>query len=238
MKVPRATYSLRTSFWVVALTWSAAAPCFSATTMYIAASTGAGALMVIEVETSPSGMPSKSVSMSARESMATPTWPTSPSAPGVVGVHPHLRGQVEGHREAGLAVLEEELEALVRLLGGAEAGVLPDRPGLAAVHVGLDAAGEGVLAGHAEVALVVEVGDVGGRVDGLDGQSGRSLEGLATLATGQRLLQRPRLPGRPHCSSRSRFTPGAFRAFAATAGGKLLSLCHRVQSSVGRRVSM
>ena len=78
--MPRATYSLRTSFWVVALIWSGATPCFSATTMYIAASTGAGALMVIEVETSASGMPSKRVSMSASESMATPTWPTSPRA--------------------------------------------------------------------------------------------------------------------------------------------------------------
>ena len=36
------------------------------------------ALMVIDVETLPSGMSAKSASMSASESMATPTRPTSP----------------------------------------------------------------------------------------------------------------------------------------------------------------
>ncbi len=40
----------------------------------------AGALIVIDVETSSSGMPSNSTSMSASESIATPTLPTSPSA--------------------------------------------------------------------------------------------------------------------------------------------------------------
>ena len=39
----------------------------------------AGELIVIEVETSPSGIPAKSVSMSASESTATPSLPTSPS---------------------------------------------------------------------------------------------------------------------------------------------------------------
>jgi hypothetical protein len=36
-------------------------------------------LIVIEVETSPSAIPEKSVSMSASESIATPSRPTSPS---------------------------------------------------------------------------------------------------------------------------------------------------------------
>ena len=40
------------------------------------------ALIVIEVLTRSSGIPSKSTSMSARESMATPTLPTSASARG------------------------------------------------------------------------------------------------------------------------------------------------------------
>ena len=39
-------------------------------------------LMVMEVETSSRGIPWKSTSMSSRESMATPTLPTSPSAMG------------------------------------------------------------------------------------------------------------------------------------------------------------
>ena len=40
----------------------------------------AGPLIVIDVVTSPSGMPSKSTSMSVAESIATPQCPTSPSA--------------------------------------------------------------------------------------------------------------------------------------------------------------
>ncbi|MNL84690.1 hypothetical protein D3C87_2127380 [compost metagenome] len=55
-------------------------PCFSATTWYMASSTAAGALIVIEVVTRSSGMPAKSVSMSAKESIATPVLPTSPRA--------------------------------------------------------------------------------------------------------------------------------------------------------------
>lgn len=38
--------------------------------------------MVIEVETSPSGRPSKSTAMSSTLSIATPTLPTSPAASG------------------------------------------------------------------------------------------------------------------------------------------------------------
>ena len=50
------------------------------TAMYSASRTIAVALMVIDVETRSSGMPSKSVAMSSIESMATPTRPTSPRA--------------------------------------------------------------------------------------------------------------------------------------------------------------
>ena len=77
--VPRAAYSLRMSFWIVPVSWSAGTPCFSATAMYIAKSTEAGALIVMDVETLPRSIWSKSVSMSASESIATPTLPTSPS---------------------------------------------------------------------------------------------------------------------------------------------------------------
>ena len=38
----------------------------------------AGPLIVMDVVTSPSGMPANSASMSAAESIATPQWPTSP----------------------------------------------------------------------------------------------------------------------------------------------------------------
>ena len=39
----------------------------------------AGPLIVIDVVTSPNGIPSKSTSMSHAESIATPQWPTSPN---------------------------------------------------------------------------------------------------------------------------------------------------------------
>ena len=42
----------------------------------------AGPLMVMEVVTVPRSIPPNSTSMSAAESMATPQWPTSPSARG------------------------------------------------------------------------------------------------------------------------------------------------------------
>ena len=57
-------------------------PRSSATTMYIASSVDAVALIVIDVDTLSSGMPSSSVCMSSTVSIATPTRPTSPSARG------------------------------------------------------------------------------------------------------------------------------------------------------------
>ena len=58
MNVPRATYSFRTSFCAVPEIFSRGTPCLSATATYIATRTGAGALIVIEVETLSSGIPS------------------------------------------------------------------------------------------------------------------------------------------------------------------------------------
>ena len=48
----------------------------------MATRTGAGALIVIDVDTSSRGMPSNTATMSSTESMATPTRPTSPRARG------------------------------------------------------------------------------------------------------------------------------------------------------------
>ena len=104
--------------------------------------------------------------MSARLEIGTPTRPTSPSASRRVRVVAHLGRQVEGDRQPGLALLEEVAEAPVRLLGRREAGVLAHRPEAAAVHRRLDAAGERVLAGPAEVAVLVEAGGVGRRCTG------------------------------------------------------------------------
>ena len=57
-------------------------PWRSAATRYMQKTGTAGPLIVIEVVTSPRAMPSKSTSMSAAESIATPQWPTSPRARG------------------------------------------------------------------------------------------------------------------------------------------------------------
>ena len=82
MYVPRATYSFRTSFWIVPLTLSQLTPRRSATTRYSASRIDAVALIVIEVEILSSGSSASSVSMSASEPIGTPTRPTSPSASG------------------------------------------------------------------------------------------------------------------------------------------------------------
>ena len=86
----------------------------------------------------------------------------------MVGVAAHLRGEVEGDGEAGLAVLREVLEAGVGLLGGAETSVLAHGPGLAAVHGRVGAAGVGVLARVPELLGVVEAFEIVGPVDGFD----------------------------------------------------------------------
>ena len=70
------------SFWIVPRIWSAGTPCFSATATYMASRIAAVPLIVNDVDTLPSGMPSKIASMSASVSIATPTRPTSSSTSG------------------------------------------------------------------------------------------------------------------------------------------------------------
>ena len=84
---------------------------------------------------------------------------------GMVGVVAHLGGEVEGAAEAGLARVEQEVEALVRLLGAAEARVLAHRPRPGPVHLLVDPAGVGRAAGSPELALGVELGEICVRVD-------------------------------------------------------------------------
>ncbi len=74
--------SFRMSFWIVPEIFFQSAPCFSATTRYIAKIIAAGELIVIDVVMSPSWMPSNSVSMSASDVTLTPHFPTSPSESG------------------------------------------------------------------------------------------------------------------------------------------------------------
>ena len=75
----------------------------------------------------------------------------------VVRVAAELGGEVEGHREARRPVLDQVAEALVRLRRGGVARVLAHRPRAAAVHVGVDAAGERVVARLAEALLEVRL---------------------------------------------------------------------------------
>ena len=75
-----AMYSLKMSVCSVPSSAPRSAPCRSAATRYMQNTGTAGPLIVIDVVTSPSGMPSKSTSMSVAESIATPQCPTSPSA--------------------------------------------------------------------------------------------------------------------------------------------------------------
>ena len=80
MYVPRATYSFRTSFCTVPASRRGSTPWRLPAATYSASRMMAVALIVIEVDTRSSGMPSKSRDMSSSESMATPTRPTSPAA--------------------------------------------------------------------------------------------------------------------------------------------------------------
>ena len=73
------------------------------------------ALMVIEVETRSSGMASNSAAMSSTLEIATPDLADLAAGHRVVGVVAHLGGQVEGHAEPALPLLEQVAEAAVGL---------------------------------------------------------------------------------------------------------------------------
>ena len=103
-------------------------------------------LMVMDVETRASGMPSNSVSMSSSEQMATPTLPTSPRARGWSESSPICVGRSNATESPVWPLREQIAIARVGLRGGAETGVLPHGPELAAVHRRVDAAREGKFA--------------------------------------------------------------------------------------------
>jgi hypothetical protein len=73
-----AMYSFSMSFCSVPPRRARGMPRASAAATYIASAMDAVALMVMEVVTSPSGIPSKRISKSRREEMLTPSLPTSP----------------------------------------------------------------------------------------------------------------------------------------------------------------
>jgi hypothetical protein len=93
-----------------------------------------------------------------------------------------------------LPLIDEIVEPLVRLFGGTEAGELPHRPRPTAVHRRVRAAGVRLLAGKAEILLVVEVRDVLGRVQPIDLVVRDGREPVVPLAVLQILRERLLLP--------------------------------------------
>ena len=84
--------------------------------------------------------------MSASEQIATPTRPDFARGQRMIGIHAHLRGQIESHGESGDALREQIAVTPVALLGRAETGVLAHGPEPAAVHLRVNAAGVTELA--------------------------------------------------------------------------------------------
>src|SRR6267378_1916015 len=89
---------------------------------------GAVALMVMLVETLPSGIPTNSSSMSASEPMETPTFPTSPAASGVLPHGPELAQvhvAVDAARVGILARRRRDLLDVVRPVEGLDLDPAP-----------------------------------------------------------------------------------------------------------------
>ncbi len=74
--------SFRMSFWMVPDSAARDTPCSSPATMNEASTGITAPFIVIDTETSSSGMPSNRIFMSSTESIATPALPTSPSTRG------------------------------------------------------------------------------------------------------------------------------------------------------------
>ncbi len=108
--------------------------------------------------------------MSTTVSTATPSRPTSPSDIAWSESWPISDGMSNAVRQPRLPVVEQVVEALVGLLGGAEARELAHRPEAAAVHRRVDAAREREAAGDADaiVAVCVDGDHVVGRVERVD----------------------------------------------------------------------
>ena len=85
----------------------------------------------------------------------------------MIRVVAHQRREVECRRQSRLAMLEQKLEASVRVGRAAEAGELPHRPQLAPVTRGVNAARERIRAGHAQRVRRVGI-DVERGIDRLD----------------------------------------------------------------------
>ena len=81
----------------------------------------------------------------------------------VIGIVSDLGGQVEGHRKAGLALLEQVAVAVVGFFGAGITGILAHGPETPAVHGGLHAAGKGIFARKTKLFHIIRVGVRGGQ---------------------------------------------------------------------------
>ena len=146
--------SFRMSFWIVPESVFQSAPCFSATTRYIAKIIAAGELIVIDVVMSAEADPVEQRLHVGQRRHVDAALAGFAERQLVVGIAAHQRRQIEGDAQAGAAGAQQRLVALVGLLRRAEAGELPHRPELAAVAGGVDAARVGERSGLRDIAGV------------------------------------------------------------------------------------
>ena len=119
--------------------------------------TAAGELMVIETVTSSSGMPSKRISISSSERGGAALADFA-FGHGVIGVIAHQGGQIEGDGEPGLALCRAGSDS-ARLVSSGVAKPENWRmvQSLPAIHVAMDAARVGKLAGLGQIAIYIEI---------------------------------------------------------------------------------
>src|SRR5439155_10371469 len=94
-----------------------------------------------------------------------------------VAVVPHLRRQIERDAQSFVAVREEVLESLVRLLRRPEARVLPHRPEAASIHRRADAPRERRFAGKPDLGREILRRLVRGREDYAQRETASRLSG-------------------------------------------------------------
>ncbi len=87
----------------------------------------------------------------------------------MVGVISDLRGQVKGHGEPRLPLLEQVFVARVRFLGGPETRVLAHRPEPPAVHGGLYASRVREFARQTKLTTVIGIHLIKRRIYAVDG---------------------------------------------------------------------
>jgi len=95
----------------------------------------------------------------------------------------HLRREIERHREARRALVDQIVEPLVCFAGGAHPRILAHRPQSTAVHRRVDTPRVRFLARKSQLFFVVEISDILGCVQAVDRlASGVGLEALGALA--------------------------------------------------------